>query len=77
VIGLGRRVPVHAFGERVDMRKSFDTLSAIVREHMKRDVLEGAQLSYALERMTAKASLDVRLGLHGCSPWAFTPCPGE
>jgi transposase len=24
------------------MRKSFDTLSALVREHMKRDVLEGA-----------------------------------
>jgi len=42
VIGLGRHVPVYAYGERVDMRKSFDTLSAIVREHMKRDVLEGA-----------------------------------
>jgi transposase len=42
VIGLGRHVPVYAFGERVDMRKSFDTLSAIVREHIKRDVLEGA-----------------------------------
>ena len=42
MIGLGRHVPVYAFGERVDMRKSFDTLSAIVREHIKRDVLEGA-----------------------------------
>lgn len=42
MIGLGRHVPVYAYGERVDMRKSFDTLSAIVREHMKRDVLEGA-----------------------------------
>jgi transposase len=41
VISLGRHVPVYAFGERVDMRKSFDTLSAIVREHFKRDVLEG------------------------------------
>jgi transposase len=41
VISLGRHVPVYAFGERVDMRKSFDTLSAIVREHIKRDVLEG------------------------------------
>jgi transposase len=42
VIGLGRRVPVFAFGEPVDMRKSFDTLSVIVREHVKHDVLEGA-----------------------------------
>jgi transposase len=42
VIGLGRRVPVFAFAEVVDMRKSFDTLGAIVREHMKRDVLDGA-----------------------------------
>jgi len=42
MINLGRHVAVYAFGERVDMRKSFDTLSAIVREHIKRDVLEGA-----------------------------------
>jgi transposase len=42
VIGLGRRVPVFAYGNAVDMRKSFDTLSAIVREHVKRDVLDGA-----------------------------------
>ncbi len=42
MIGLGRRVPVYAFGESVDMRKSFDTLGAIVREHIKHDVLEGA-----------------------------------
>ena len=42
MIGLGRRVPVFAYGDAVDMRKSFDTLSAIVREHVKRDVLDGA-----------------------------------
>ncbi len=42
MIGLGRRVPVFAYGNAVDMRKSFDTLSAIVREHVKRDVLDGA-----------------------------------
>lgn len=42
VIGLGRRVPVFAFAEVVDMRKSFDTLGAIVREHMKHDILDGA-----------------------------------
>ena len=42
MIGLGRRVPVFAFAEVVDMRKSFDTLTTIVREHIKRDVLDGA-----------------------------------
>jgi transposase len=42
MIGLGRRVPVYAYGEVVDMRKSFDTLSAIVREHIKHEVLDGA-----------------------------------
>jgi transposase len=42
VIGLGRRVPVFACTEAVDMRKSFDTLNAIVREHLRRDVLDGA-----------------------------------
>jgi len=33
---------VFAFAEVVDMRKSFDTLGAIVREQIKRDVLDGA-----------------------------------
>lgn len=42
MIGLGRRVRVFAFGEAVDMRKSFDTLGVIVREQMRHDVLEGA-----------------------------------
>ena len=42
MIGLGRRVRVYAYGEPVDMRKSFDTLGAIVREQMAHDVLEGA-----------------------------------
>jgi transposase len=42
MIGLGRRVQVYAFGEAVDMRKSFDTLSMIVREHIRQDVLDGA-----------------------------------
>ncbi len=42
MIGLGRRVPVYAYGEAVDMRKSFDTLGAIVREHIKHDVVDGA-----------------------------------
>jgi len=41
VIGLPRGVSVYAFDEPCDMRKSFDTLAAIVTEHMKRDVLVG------------------------------------
>jgi len=42
MIGLGRRVQVFAFAEPIDMRKSFDTLGAIVREQIQRDVLDGA-----------------------------------
>ncbi len=42
MIGAGRRVPVYAHGAPVDMRKSFDTLAALVREHIKHDVLDGA-----------------------------------
>lgn len=41
MIGLGRRVRVLAHREPVDMRKSFDTLAAIVREVLKEDVLDG------------------------------------
>jgi len=42
MIGVGRSVRVFAFGEPVDMRKSFDTLAAVVREQMKHDVLDGS-----------------------------------
>jgi transposase len=41
VIGLPRGVSVYAFDEPCDMRKSFDTLTALVTEHMKHDVLIG------------------------------------
>jgi transposase len=41
VIGLPRGVSVYAFDEPCDMRKSFDTLTALVTEHMKHDVLAG------------------------------------
>ena len=37
-----RQVDVWAFGEPVDMRKSFDTLSALVKQQMGRDVLSGS-----------------------------------
>ena len=41
MIGLPRGVSVYAFDEPCDMRKSFDTLTALVTEHMKHDVLAG------------------------------------
>jgi len=41
VIGLPRGVSVYAFDEPCDMRKSFDTLTALVVEHMRHDVLAG------------------------------------
>lgn len=55
MIALGRGARVFAFGEPVDMRKSFDTLGAIVREQMKSDVLEGALFVFvARDRRRAK-----------------------
>jgi len=41
MIGLPRGLTVFMYGEPVDMRKSFDTLSALVSHEMKRDLLEG------------------------------------
>jgi transposase len=41
MIGLPRGLSVFMYGEPVDMRKSFNTLSALVAHEMKRDLLEG------------------------------------
>jgi transposase len=41
VIGLSRGLTVFAFTEPVEMRKSFNTLGALVAEQMKREVLTG------------------------------------
>ena len=41
MIGLPRGLTVFMYGDPVDMRKSFDTLSALVSHEMKRDLLEG------------------------------------
>lgn len=41
MIGLARGVTVYAFAEPVDMRKSFNTLGAIVAQEMKHDLLTG------------------------------------
>ena len=41
MIGLPRGLSVFMYSEPTDMRKSFNTLSALVEVEMKRDVLEG------------------------------------
>jgi transposase len=41
VIGVPRGVSVYAHAEPCDMRKSFNTLTAIVEQVLRRDVLEG------------------------------------
>jgi len=41
VIGLSRGLSVFAYTEPCDMRKSFNTLSALVEEEMQRSVLTG------------------------------------
>ena len=41
MIGPTRRVRVFAFTAPVDMRKSYDTLGAVVTQELGRDVLEG------------------------------------
>ena len=41
MIGLPRGQSVFAHDEPTDMRKSFNTLSALVEHQMKRDLLEG------------------------------------
>jgi transposase len=41
MIGLPRGLSVFMYDAPVDMRKSFDTLSALVAQEMKRDLLDG------------------------------------
>lgn len=41
MIGSTRRVGVHVYGAFCDMRKSFDTLSALVAQQMKLELLSG------------------------------------
>ena len=55
MIGVARGVNVYAYAEPVDMRKSFNTLSALVEQYMKRDVLTGdLYLFVAKNRKRAK-----------------------
>ncbi len=58
MIGSTRRVAVHAYGAAVDMRKSFDALSALVVQQMGQDVLSGdIFLFVSKDRKRAKALL--------------------
>ena len=58
MIGSTRRVSVHAFGAPVDMRKSFDTLSALVTQQLGEDLLSGdVFLFVSKDRKRAKALL--------------------
>ena len=41
MIGSTRQVAVHAYAGPVDMRKSFDTLAALVKSGLGREVLSG------------------------------------
>lgn len=41
MIGSTRQVAVHAYGQPVDMRKSYDTLAVLVKSALGRDVLSG------------------------------------
>ena len=41
MMGSTRRMTVHAYGAPVDMRKSFDTLGALVTQRMGEDLLSG------------------------------------
>lgn len=41
MIGAARGVSVYAYAEPCDMRKSFNTLGALVAEQLKHDLLEG------------------------------------
>lgn len=41
MIGLARGVAVYAYAEPVDMRKSFNTLGALVTQELRQDLLAG------------------------------------
>ena len=81
MIGLPRGVSVYAYDEPCDMRKSFDTLTAIVVEQMKHDVLAGdVYLFISRDRRRTKVLLpdvnyispisDNYTSPSGCCSWA-------
>ena len=56
MLGTTRKLTVYAYGQPCDMRKSFDTLSALVKEGMGGEVLSGdVFLFVGRDRKRAKA----------------------
>lgn len=56
MIGSTRKLAVHVYGAPTDMRKSFDTLSALVTQHMGGELLSGdVFLFVGRDRRRAKA----------------------
>lgn len=85
MIGSTRRVTVYAYRAPVDMRKSFDTLTALVVQGLKRDVLLGDLFLFVSKtRRRAKVLFWDGTGLclyakrlekgHFAAPWSR---PGE
>ena len=52
MIGTHARMPVFAWCEPADMRKGFETLSAIVREQLGADALSGALFLFTNKQRT-------------------------
>ena len=44
---IGSSVGIYFSAETVDLRKSFDTLAAVVREHLRHDPMSGALFIFA------------------------------
>lgn len=65
VIGSTRRVAVHAYGEPVEMREAFATLSALVRDGMKRELVSG-ELFLLVSRDRTRAKLRFWDGTEVC-----------
>jgi transposase len=83
VIGLSRAVRVWVHREPVDMRKSFDTLAAVVRLAMGKDILQGELFVFVgKRRRTSKVIYWDGTGLclfskrlskgHFAAPWQTT-----
>ena len=64
MIGLSRAVRVYAYVKPVDMRKAFEGLSALVRNELRRDVMDGELFLFAgKSRRRAKVLLFDGTGL--------------
>jgi transposase len=64
MIGALRGVSAYAYGEPRDMRKSFDTLAALVRERLERDLMSGDKFLF-VSRDRASAESEPGSGVGG------------